>query len=243
MASTSRVSEESEPDLVAFSSSSILPSSVHGGAGYSYGPPISGQPSADTSPELGRQQPVQQEGRQDDADGRGVGAFSNRSRARAASLATSQQSGLPMYSLRADDLATARRGSADEAREEGADVNDPDDLSEDEEDEEGSDLEMDTLNKNSQGRGGWKMLHLQDRDHPSSPVKLGNKIGAGGLRRSSSNTHLKGTHEKGSLEKQSKMTQYSRFERFDAAEWIAMSIAMVFVICLSIVALHICFWG
>ena len=239
MIDESRLSSGSEPDLVAFSSSSILP--LHSNVTYSYGPPLSSTASPSMSPE------VEQSSRSLQGpdvvvvdDDNMMRTFSNRSRARSTSLAGSKQDGLPLYSAGAKDVSLSTKETParySHGREE------EEDISDDDEEEDGSDLEMDTLNKNSQGRGGWKMLHLQDRDHPQLPASPTNHSGAGRIRRSSSNGHLRMNPEKPGISKQIKATPYSRFERFDTAEWVSMSTSLVLVTCLTVVALHICFWG
>jgi hypothetical protein len=139
------------------------------------------------------------------------------------------------------------------------------DEDDDDDDDDGSDLERDTLNKNSNGRGGWRMLHLDDADYPgspasSSPIKASSRTSRShaaharspssasmssfssrekALHHAKRSTHSPSTSMNGGAT--GKMAPYSRFEKFDAAEWATTSVAMVLVTFLTAVSLYICF--
>lgn len=267
-AAGARQSLESEPDLVAYDSSSLH---------YSYGPPAIGSASgsamssAAPSPELGKHNtPLAAAAAAADT----VTDYGNRSRARAYSLAT--RTSLPLYTSNgAGDSGPRPTGTSGDrfdyrAGHEQAD----DDEEEDDDDDDDVDLEMDTLNKNSGGRGGWKMVHLQDQDgelpspiSPDSPYGSKSGVsGGGGVRRSTSLNMTQIMAERRLQQQQqrreaaagngigggghgspgggkaaSKKPAYSRFERFNAAEWTAMSVSLVLVSILTVVSLDVCF--
>ncbi|KAL7006454.1 hypothetical protein EMMF5_003875 [Cystobasidiomycetes sp. EMM_F5] len=219
----SRLSLESEPDLVAFTSSSILPPS-----NYSFAPPPAGHSPAlsirgdsPVNPTVLNDQRVQA--------GRGDASLTdkavpqspgNRSRARASSLGFR----LPPQN---NDAHEARNGAIlptysnqttlaeeDEHEDHHEDSDDDEDL---------NDLEMDTLNKNSQGRGGWKMLPGNQPSTPTTP------------RLSSSGSVL----DMGHFNKQA--GHRSRFEPLHWTEWLAIITSTCLVSLLTVVALHMIF--
>lgn len=248
MAQAARLSLESEPDLVAYDSSSILPAAR---SGYSYGPPSSSATPPDNTSRLSMDQ---RNNAHDQADnkqtpaGTGWSDFSNRSRARATSIASKFSiATLPLYSAhdtapgpptastsnhRTSMSASRNVRSRDDSREQ---VEDDDDDEDDYSDE--SDLEMDTLNKNSGGKGGWKMI--ANTDTPLS-----------GLFSPSTHTHPPGRaslsdsqaqREKAPSAHNQKGLKNSRFERIDRVEWIAMSVSLALVAFLTVASLQICF--
>ena len=129
-------------------------------------------------------------------------------------------SSLPLYSPREGDTqSTSPRISHDRSVD--------NDLSSDEEDDTVNDLEMDTLNKNSQGRGGWKMLGSGEghRSHPGSPTTPTSPQG-----RSAASI-------------QAGKAKSNNFEKFTVKEIVVMCIPLLFVTALTAVALHIVFVG
>jgi hypothetical protein len=172
----------------------------------------------------------------------GVGVWNSAASARA-SLALSPRS--------RQDTATrdGRKGEGDgdygsEDEDEDEDKDDSDD--DDDDDDEVNDLEMDTLNKNSQGRGGWKMIggnhhHANANGALSSPH-------LGGSSAPSSPTHRQhrssSDHSPTSPKKSGASTKASpnrNFEPFQLKEWLVMGISLICVTLLTVVALHICF--
>lgn len=178
---------------------------------------------------------------------------SNRTRTRAASLASrfggsssnrSATAGLPIYSLRGDihgrvSLDSVRRGGGDgrgvassEEEDDEEEERDDSDEYDDDDDDDQDDLEMDTLNKNSQGRGGWKLVHTSDARSPTTS------------RASESRPHNDDDHDDAPpppTAKTSSRSSSSPFERFDIVEWASMSFSMLMVLLLCLVAFHICF--
>lgn len=255
MAQAARTSLESEPDFVAYDSNSILPSS---GSGYSYGPPASTTPSDNMSRiSLDKLNNENDDNTEDSGNRRTPAStpsasFSNRSRARASSMASKfSNPTLPLYSAREvapgpPTASTSSQGRTpngldNKSRHHGNQhaINDD---SDEEDDDDGysdeSDLEMDTLNKNSGGKGGWKMIASTDtplsalfspssHTHPPGRISISN----------SNDNHEKYTSHA------TKISKNSRFERFDKTEWIAMSVSLALVAFLTIASLHICFSG
>lgn len=273
---TSRTSLDSEPDLVAFDGSSILPG---GGAGYSYGPSTSpmsrrssenvnidmqGSTSASTTAAHAISSPPS-------TTTTSSPAFLNRSRARASSLASKLSgSTLPLYSERDAPVASTststpttttspgrltrehsgayRRSASEhsESSDDGDDDYDDDYEDDDDEDEDDNSLEMDTLNKNSGGKGGWKMVANTDKygNTPTSATFLPTAMIVGSSSRLSlaiEETSKEKVHKSHSAT--GKKGPHSRFEPFGKVEWIAMVTSLVLVTILTVLSLHICFSG
>lgn len=247
MAQASRVSLESEPDLVAYDSSSVLPAA---GAGYSYGPP----PSASPTDNMSRLSLDRMNGASSDNNAENTSTsinspgYSNRSRARATSMASKfSNATLPLYLARDPTSGQSQASTSTQHNVNGRhrnSTNSDDDShngehadDDDEDYSDDDDLEMDTLNKNSGGKGGWKMVANTD-------------TALSALFSPSSHTHPPGRrsmsdgiehHEKMPIPQ--KGLKNSRFERFDKVEWIAMSVSLALVTFLTIASLQICFNG
>lgn len=251
MAQPSRLSLDSEPDLVAYDSSSILPAA---GAGYSYGPPQSGSPSDNMSrlsldKVNGTSGP--DNGASHDSASATSSGYSNRSRARATSMASKfSNSTLPLYSARDPTsgssnastsgqhaVSKSNRRSTDSTRRSDDDEEHDDDDYEDYSDED--DLEMDTLNKNSGGKGGWKMVANSDTPLTSIFSPSAHTHPPGRRSMSDGHDHLEKTH----ASHPHKNARNSRFERFDRLEVTAMIFSLALVTFLTIASLQICFNG
>ena len=149
-------------------------------------------------------------------------------------------------SPRSRQSTTRRDGKDDDDSGNDSEEDDEDDDDSDDDDDEVNDLEMDTLNKNSQGRGGWKMIggnhhHANANGALSSPH-------LGGSSAPSSPTHRQhrssSDHSPTSPKKSGASTKASpnrNFEPFQLKEWLVMGISLICVTLLTVVALHICF--
>jgi hypothetical protein len=245
-AQQSRTSTNTEPDLIAYDSASILP------AGYSYGPPSSIIPplsgsrsSLDTSGATNATNASSSNNVNGVSMHPSSPDFSNRSRARATSIASKfSGSTLPLYSARDTTSINASASSSKvqhhERKNSGSshEGNDEDDDSFDGDSDEDDDLEMDTLNKNSGGKGGWKMIAISDTPtvgsfSPSTSTSFPHASTSG---RQSFGGEREKAHPVASGKK-----AHSRFERFDKIEWIAMTLSVVFVALLTVGSLLICF--
>lgn len=152
-------------------------------------------------------------------------------------------------SPRSRQSTTRRDGEDDNSgndSEEDDEDEDDDDSDDDDDDDEVNDLEMDTLNKNSQGRGGWKMIggnhhhantngamtspHLGSSSAPSSPTHRQHR---------SSSDHSPTSPKKSVAS--TKASPNRNFEPFQLKEWLVMGISLICVTLLTVVALHICF--
>jgi hypothetical protein len=137
-------------------------------------------------------------------------------------------SSLPLYSPREADEPHSphSRKSEDHSFE-----SDDDDEEEEDEDDH-NELEMDTLNKNSQGRGGWKMLGSGDgnRSQPGSPTTPNSPRAR----------HVQGSPQTGG---KSNAKANNNFERFTFKEIAAMLVPLFLVMALTGIALHIVIAG
>ncbi|KAK9895653.1 hypothetical protein P389DRAFT_170363 [Cystobasidium minutum MCA 4210] len=262
MAQTSRISLDTETDLVAYDSSSVLPAA---GSGYSFGPPPSVSPSDNMSRRESLDNRLNSSGHSQDMNNMSATSsssspgFSNRSRARATSIASKfSHATLPLYSARdptssAPSQASTSSNTIQHAQYSGGgrhrnSTNSDDDSQHGEHDddddyEDGSDeddLEMDTLNKNSGGKGGWKMVANTDTPFSSlfSPSSHTHPPGRRSMSDGAAEHHEKlpnGYHQKG--------LKHSRFERFDKTEITAMAVSLALVTFLTVASLQICFNG
>ena len=230
-ANTSRSSLDSEPDLVAFSSANILPTST---SSYSYATPTTSfSPVESTRAESPEASFALPQARQSTSNDSAVHASpGNRNRARASTLgldtssrrSTSTRGDLPLYTAGSTSYdSPSRHKSNGHAQQHSLD----DDEHDDDSDDDLEDLEMDTLNKNSGGRGGWKMVPGHGPLTPSSPSASMSAVQRSQLSPSSNPSPHAGVRK------------HSRFEPLSWQEWSAMSISSVLVMALTGYAMSI----
>lgn len=230
-ATTSRSSLDSEPDLVAFSSANILPTST---SSYSYATPTTSfSPVESTRAESPEASFALPQARQSTSNDSAVYASpGNRSRARASTLgldtssrrSTSTRGDLPLYTANATSYDSPSRHKPNgHAQQHSLD----DDEHDDDSDDDLEDLEMDTLNKNSGGRGGWKMVPGHGPLTPSSPSASMSAVQRGHV----SSPGTSATH--------TGIRKHSRFEPLSWQEWTAMSTSSVLVIAMTAYAMSI----